>query len=637
MSTKTKFLGILAVGRTKASAVNNYRLLAMGKGAAVQVDGERKIAFVTQASSADGMFNPQSGNMDLETDAASLSKLEFQSESSGDVSVNHLVCTSGCGTHVIFEADALVKFCPNCTSSLSDASEDGDDLVDGPEGSAETGDEFDAESDSGDDGDDGELDDDGDDVAEDDDDFGSDDDHVEDDSSESADEAEEDDGDDSDLSDDETDPDAEAGGDEGDDAAADDEGADEGADDEGEADPEAEEGDDAAPAKPVKKIPVDDEPLADLTDDDGDVVIAADSLSKATQMLRENLPTTSLSSGNIDAHYMRCTSKDCGAHVVSTVEVAECPACHSSLDEPEDDDAEGAGDEGEDVGGGDEDDNTLSLTDDDSGNVLDEDTEELDADAEVGDESDSADLDVSYSSSVAGAAAWTAYFKGVPVAMASKSSAGANADIFDTPKFGQAALATAKVTGVKKALRELGFTPIKHKVSVSAEVRRMVDAQVNEQRQSISADQDSFKAQFLSALATAALGINRGFFTEVTNPLKQSLWNSLNSAGIRSPEALIDNVFRSHSDAYHKVLFAQASDIVSKPKEVQESLAKAVLGTAYQAVSSAADNSIESRLETLGTSTSSAIPNSVPAAAAPAASTGPDQKRAVQSLGRRVR
>jgi len=320
---------------------------------------------------------------------------------------------------------------------------------------------------------------------------------------------------------------------------------------------------------------------------------------------------------------MLCASSDCAAHIVSTQEITECPACHSSVEEPESDEGDGMG----------EDDNTLSLTDEDSGNVLEEDTEELDADADVGEESDSADLDVSYSSSVAGKAAWTAYFKGVPVAMASKSSAGKNADIFDTPKFGQAVLATAKVAGIKKSLNELGFTPIKHKVSVSAEVRRMVDKEVESQRTSISADQAEFKESFMAALATAAIGINRGFFTGVENPIKASLWASMNSAGIRSPEALIDATFKNHSDAYHKALFAQASDIASKPKEVQESLAKAVLGTTYQAISGAAqDDSIESRLETLGTSTSSAQP--APAATVVA---GPDQKRAVQSLGRRIR
>ena len=259
------------------------------------------------------------------------------------------------------------------------------------------------------------------------------------------------------------------------------------------------------------------------------------------------------------------------------------------------------------------------------------------------DESASAeDLDVSYSSAIRGQASWTAYFKGVPVAMASKSSAGKNADIFDTPSFGHAALASAKAVGVKKALVELGFTPIKHKVSVSKEVRRLVDAQVAEQREALASELKSHQEKFLSALATAAIGINRGFFAEVKNPLKAALWNAMSSAGIRNPEAMIDNAFRAHSDAYHTVLFAQASDIVAKPAEVQESLAKTILGTNYQAVSSEQmGNSVEDRLAGMGTSVST---EQKPGAGA-AVSTSSEvdtvgmQKihRAVSSLGRRVR
>ena len=116
----------------------------------------------------------------------------------------------------------------------------------------------------------------------------------------------------------------------------------------------------------------------------------------------------------------------------------------------------------------------------------------------------------------------------------------------------------------------------------------------------------------------------------------------MSSAGIRNPEAMIDNAFRAHSDAYHTVLFAQASDIVAKPAEVQESLAKTILGTNYQAVSSEQmGNSVEDRLAGMGTSVST---EQKPGAGA-AVSTSSEvdtvgmQKihRAVSSLGRRVR
>ena len=620
---ETKFHGILAVGRTKADAKNNYRLLALSKGASMQVDSERNIAFVAQASLADGMFNPQSGNMDLETDDDLLTKLEFNSNSSGDVEVNHLVCESGCGAHVVFDSEALVKFCPNCTSELSESSDDDED----GDGDEDEGDEDDLDAELGPDGDD--------------------------ESSESADDEE---GDES-----EEDAGDEEAGDEGDESEeAGDEGDEEGAD-EGDESGDADEGSgDDAGGDAADDEEADD--LPDYTEDDGVVkvessdqnnglIIAASSYEEAERMFRENAPTVSLSAegGVVEAHYMVCKDVECGAHLLSDQPITACCACQGDVEEPPAEPAavvepakaaepakvEASGD-GEDCDekDGDEE-NTLELSDTD-GNILNEDTEDVDAMADVEDEeSDSANLDVSYSSSVAGQARWTAFFKGVPVAMASKSSAGKNADIFDTPSFGHAALATAKAVGVRKALSELGFEPIRHKVSVSREVRRLVDAQVAEARESLSAEQQQYKDRFLAALASAAIGLNRGFFAEKKNPIKATLWNAMSSAGIRNPESLIDSAFRSHSDAYHKTLFELASDLVSKSFDVQESISKAIQGMGYLEASTSNDQSLESRLETLGTSTSS---GHVQQETQPA--TAVDRTnitKAVQTLGRRSR
>lgn len=611
---KTEFHGILAVGRTQTDAVNNYRLLAMGKGAVAQVSGDKSVSFVTHASHAEQMFNPRTGDMDLETDATVLEGLEFASNSSAEIEANHLVCLNGCGAHVVFDSESLVKYCPQCTASLSEGEEsEGDEEVDEDEGSdvEDLGDSEEdmPESDSEDEGDD-------------------EDESEEDDSSE---------------------------------------------EDEGEGD-----------------------------DEEDSSVVVSSSFEEALRVFSSHKQLSSLSSDEkVKVQYVVCSSDECNVHILSDKVVDECPVCQSSVEDPEEDvtgevdlsesedlgdgeipgddssdadeesaededssedegsdeeseedagESESSEDEGEseeDAGEGSEEESEEDAGDsEDAGSaltVLDNDTEEVAADSDM-DESDSSsdDLDVSYSSAVAGKAAWTAYFKGVPVAMAHKATAGNNADIFDTPSFGHAVLASAKAVGIKKALGELGFTTIRHKVSVSKEVRRLVEAQVAEQRAALSAELKGHQEKFLAALATAAIGINRGFFAEVKNPLKAALWNAMSSAGIRNPETLIDNAFRAHSDAYHNVLFAQASDIVGKPAEVQESLAKTILGTNYQAVASEQPGTaIEDRLAGMGTSVSTG--EQKPGAtieSKPVQSAAVDMQqihRAVSSLGRRVR
>lgn len=592
MPRKTEFHGILAVDRTQKGAMNKYRLLALGKGAVVQVDNENR-SFVTHASSADTMFNPMTGNMDLEQDEALLTQVEFQSESSEkQVEAEHFVCKSGCGCHIIADDKSLVKFCPNCTASISEDMSDEDDSDDEISDEDFEEDEVQPEIDL----------------------------EAEDETSESSDEDLDDDSSDEEELEEDSDEDLE-GSDEEDESSE-------------------------------------------------SIAVCSDSYQTAHALytqakLKDKQSSTS---GTLEAHYLVCSSSECGSHIIADDQIEKCPICSAELAEPEDGEIPITQPEAEDAKVEEKepeleaapeetpeetevaesgDDSSLSVipeaseeepkAEESEEEVLDAESTEISTDTVIDKDAKAEDLDVSYSSSVAGSAKWTAYFKGIPVAMASKSSAGKNADIFDTPAFGRAALATAKVSGVKKALAELGFNPIKHQVSISQEVSRMVADQIAAERVALASEQKQFQDEFMASLATAAIGINRGFFADVENPLKHALWNSMSSAGIKNPEVLIDKAFKDHSDAYHKVLFEQATDIASKPVEVQESLAKTILGTTYQSASSSYEENLGDRIAGMGVSTSSNKITEQKSAQAADQSPSDMQKihSAVASLGRR--
>lgn len=235
-------------------------------------------------------------------------------------------------------------------------------------------------------------------------------------------------------------------------------------------------------------------------------------------------------------------------------------------------------------------DSSLSITSDD-GTPLDsseddgEDVQQEDSEiAVMSDKGDSpSDLDVSYSASIGGQPVWTAYVKGKPVAMAHKADCSdENKEMFDTPRFGQAVIATAKITSVSSALDELKFRPLKYSFSASAVIKNAVERGVAKKLESISAEQEEFVDRFKAALATAAIGINRGFFKDDVSPLKEALCSTMRSCGTHAPERLVDRVFSQSHDQFIKQLLARASDILSKPVEVQESLSKAILDVNYQ-------------------------------------------------------
>ena len=229
--------------------------------------------------------------------------------------------------------------------------------------------------------------------------------------------------------------------------------------------------------------------------------------------------------------------------------------------------------------------------------------------AAIASDNASADLDVVFCAKTPtnSNVSWLAMLNGAPVARATASSAQRNADMFEHPVFGTTTVEIAKQYGVERALNDMGFEPLTIDVDVRANVKgaiaQAVASSYDRLQQKITDENVKYRDEFMSAMATAAIGINRGFFRSVENPLKVNLWSVLSSAGIRDPQVIIDAVFSRHADAYHKVLLAKACDIMGRSPEVRDELARAVLDSNYSAVASA--SSFEDALANVGTPISS--------------------------------
>ena len=340
----------------------------------------------------------------------------------------------------------------------------------------------------------------------------------------------------------------------------------------------------------------------------------------------------------VEAEYVVCSSDSCGAHIVSESRAEFCPVCASETVDPDTSEDEssvteekpkeevettGADKAAEIMGnlGAEEKpeaDKPAAAEGDAPDAGAEEKSEEDETDASESTDIDAlalvddsqpdaaAKLDVSYSSNVAGASAWTAFYEGKPVAMARVADAGKNADLFDKPAFGQAALSAARQIGVKTVLRDLGFKPLVHSVPVTTSLSKIVEERVAAERESLSATAKQHSERFQAALATAAIGINRGFFKGVANPLKSALCSAMADAGMRNPEALVDSVFSRNFEQFSKIAHAKAEEILQRPPEVQESLASAVLDVCYKSESSSQDGAgLESKLSSIGVSVSS--------------------------------
>lgn len=353
---------------------------------------------------------------------------------------------------------------------------------------------------------------------------------------------------------------------------------------------------------------------------DGSVVDIVDKISSDNELI-DTVCASAEDSSLIKAHLMECVSSTCGVFVVTSHDdTTLCPICASILEEPAELDKQVvnsslASDTPEGL--------AAEITDDDMTIVdLPEETVINSVNPEVQvpvaasgkltvnlvnhvtASSENAKLEVAYCGSINKEPSWIAFLDGVPVAKATSISAANHARIFEDVAFANALLASAQENGVNQALTDMGFKPLEIEVVVDKDVDALVKNQVEAATASASVgyekERNEFEERFLAALATAAVGINRGFFKNLNNPVKQALWNSLSAAGMRQPEALIDNVFSAQADSYHKVLLDKAREIVSKPLEIQNELTNAIMDSNYLAVASTSSE-LEDRLAGMGT------------------------------------
>lgn len=204
---------------------------------------------------------------------------------------------------------------------------------------------------------------------------------------------------------------------------------------------------------------------------------------------------------------------------------------------------------------------------------------------------------------IAGTPTWTAFYKGIPVATALASNAtGKIAEMFETPRFGQAVVATANADGIEVALDDFGFKRISPELNihhvVEAGIMQKAEARVNDIQAQASAERDQMLDRFSAAISTALMGVNRGVFKGKANPVATRLMASLSAAGVANPSQLVQDAFAQCGDALNKIVMDVARDLVAKSPEEQNVVGEMVMNASVQMSAVASeDNSLQSRLQ----------------------------------------
>ena len=190
---------------------------------------------------------------------------------------------------------------------------------------------------------------------------------------------------------------------------------------------------------------------------------------------------------------------------------------------------------------------------------------------------------------------WYAIVNDAPVAVATVHSVGAEkSEIFASESFRKATETLMAQIGVVAGLQDMGFQSLKIRMPVKQIVESNVAKATQEVKASSEASVQTMREDIKAALATAAVGINKGFFSKLYNPIKAELYELLSNAGVRNAEVLIDDAFMAKADDYHRTLLEQAFDLLSKPVEARNEISKAVMTANYQRASAVEDSSLSS-------------------------------------------
>jgi hypothetical protein len=87
------------------------------------------------------------------------------------------------------------------------------------------------------------------------------------------------------------------------------------------------------------------------------------------------------------------------------------------------------------------------------------------------------------------------------------------------------------------------------------------------------------RSNMAGAIKLAIAGINKGFWRDVDNSLKASLFGYLEEEGVVRPDRVIEAAFKDGQDRFFDVVLAKANELLDKSPEVYKELSKAIAGS----------------------------------------------------------
>lgn len=169
-----------------------------------------------------------------------------------------------------------------------------------------------------------------------------------------------------------------------------------------------------------------------------------------------------------------------------------------------------------------------------------------------------------------------AFMRGAHVATLYDRNVDAEIALLSLSDLQSAVNAAVTADGLKKTLAAFNFELSTVSLPREKTVKAAVQASVQEQAAKLEQDASKLEARMKQSLSLAATAITKGLAGHRVNPIRASLVQTLENAGVQGAKRLVDTAFADFGDAYNRTVLSYAVELMAKSDEARNELATLV-------------------------------------------------------------
>lgn len=144
------------------------------------------------------------------------------------------------------------------------------------------------------------------------------------------------------------------------------------------------------------------------------------------------------------------------------------------------------------------------------------------------------------------------------------------------------AFITAAADGVDQEVTDnFGLEPLTINVSPDKVMQQQTNEAVEQTISELKEKAEENEEQLTQALSTATLGICKGFYEGLDNPLRTAIAGLLEDHGVEDPQVLVSKTLASAAEPFFRMVLSKTKELLNETSEVRDTHARLIAQASY--------------------------------------------------------